>query len=41
MISKIILILTILGIALSNTHLNIKYRDAVNGKEAVTEKIAR
>ncbi len=41
MISKVILILAILGLALSNTHLNIKYRDVIEGKEALTEKLAK
>ena len=41
MISKIILTLTILTLATANVHLNIKYRNVLNGAEELTERVAQ
>lgn len=41
MISKIILVVTILGLATANLHLNIKYRNILDGSEKLTERVAQ
>lgn len=41
MISKIILVVTILGLATANLHLNIKYRNVLDGSEKLTERVAQ
>lgn len=41
MISKIILALTIITLASANLHLNIKYKNVLEGPEALTERIAQ
>lgn len=41
MISKIILALTIITLASANLHLNIKYKNVLEGPEVLTERIAQ
>ncbi len=41
MISKIILALTIITLASANLHLNIKYKNVLEGPEELTERIAQ
>jgi len=41
MISKFLLVLTILGLATANLHLNVKYRNIIDGEGALDEKIAQ
>lgn len=41
MISKIILVLTIITLASANLHLNIKYKNVLEGPEELTERIAQ
>jgi hypothetical protein len=41
MISKVILILTIIGLATANLHLNFKYRNVLEGQEPLTQRLAQ
>ena len=41
MISKFILTLTIIGLATANLHLNVKYRNILEGPQALDERIAQ
>lgn len=38
---KILTLLVLVGVAICNVHLNVKYRDVLYGRQAITEEIAR